>query len=478
MTNKRLVKEYKDIIKEPIENIYTRPLEENILMWNYIIFADNESYKGGVYHGVIELTKDYPMKPPSIKMYTPSGRFETNVRICLSMSDYHPETWNPSWGIKTILLGLYSFMIDDEFSEGTIGSIKATHIERVKFSENSMIFNEKNDVFNELYSEYSDNIAEITKPEQINPSCRYCFEESGILISPCNCLGTNKYVHKECLAKWQYSSILAQSTHPKYQTNIEEICNVCNSKFNIIEHSRDTLMLQFTGKEIADTIFQGSYLVSSIKSSEFNIKLLEKHKNDNDLCQNLKHWTKAVFLVTNIQTNTIDTNIIGVSLTNVLELKNHSQFYFSWLNISRNPYIQNIQKKNDIPHYVGGPCDSNTPYVLLEIPDSKFNINDITNSNISLIKKNQSFVLIFGLLNGVKISLLESCSIMKVFWGIAGWSKTQLLGEIAKGGWGVNKPVILNNLEDDKLWNYFIEKESVIFSGENDYSKMFKADGI
>ena len=140
MTNKRLVKEYKDIIKEPIENIYTRPLEENILMWNYIIFADNESYKGGVYHGVIELTKDYPMKPPSIKMYTPSGRFETNVRICLSMSDYHPETWNPSWGIKTILLGLYSFMIDDEFSEGTIGSIKATHIERVKFSENSMIF--------------------------------------------------------------------------------------------------------------------------------------------------------------------------------------------------------------------------------------------------------------------------------------------------------------------------------------------------
>ena len=192
-------------------------------------------------------------------------------------------------------------MIDDEFSEGTIGSIKATNIERIQFAENSRRFNEKNDLFNELYNEYTDNRTEITKPAQINPSCRYCFEESGILISPCNCLGTNKYVHKECLAKWQYSSILAQSTHPKYQTNIEEICNVCNSKFNIIEHSRDKLMLQFTGKEIADTIFQGSYLVSSMKSSESNIKLLEKHKNDNELCQNLKHWTKAVFLVTNIQ---------------------------------------------------------------------------------------------------------------------------------------------------------------------------------
>lgn len=478
MTNKRLVKEYKDIIKEPIENIYTRPLEENILMWNYIIFADNGSYIGGIYHGVIELTKDYPMKPPSIKMYTPSGRFETNVRICLSMSDYHPETWNPSWGIKTILLGLYSFMLDDEFSEGTIGSIKATNIERIQFAENSMRFNEKNELFNELYNEYTNNRTEITKPAQIKPSCRYCFEESDILISPCNCLGTNKYVHKECLAKWQYSSILAQSTHPKYQTNIEEICNVCNSKFNIIEHSRDKLMLQFTGKEIADTIFQGSYLVSSMKSSESNIKLLEKHKNDNELCQNLKHWTKAVFLVTNKQANTIDTNIIGVSLTNVIELKNYSQFYFSWLNISRNPYIENIQKKRAIRHYIGGPCDPNTPYVLLEIPNSKFNINDIKKSNISVVIKNQSFVIIFGQLNGVKISLLESCSIMKVFWGIAGWSKTQLLGEIARGGWGVNKPSILNNLADNELWKYFIEKGSVIFSGENDYSKMFKTDDI
>lgn len=27
----------------------------------------------------------------------PNGRFETNKKICLSMSDYHPETWQPSW---------------------------------------------------------------------------------------------------------------------------------------------------------------------------------------------------------------------------------------------------------------------------------------------------------------------------------------------------------------------------------------------
>ena len=36
---------------------------------------------------------DYPFKPPSLLMVTPSGRFETGVRLCLSMSDFHPETW-------------------------------------------------------------------------------------------------------------------------------------------------------------------------------------------------------------------------------------------------------------------------------------------------------------------------------------------------------------------------------------------------
>ena len=30
-------------------------------------------------------------------MLTPNGRFKTGIRLCLSMSDYHPETWNPLW---------------------------------------------------------------------------------------------------------------------------------------------------------------------------------------------------------------------------------------------------------------------------------------------------------------------------------------------------------------------------------------------
>jgi hypothetical protein len=51
------------------------------------------------------------VQPPSVVMLTPSGRFDVNKKICLSMSDFHPETWNPMWSVSTILVGLLSFMV-------------------------------------------------------------------------------------------------------------------------------------------------------------------------------------------------------------------------------------------------------------------------------------------------------------------------------------------------------------------------------
>ena len=45
-------------------------------------------------------------------MNTPNGRFKTHTRLCLSISDYHPDTWNPAWSVATILTGLLSFMLE------------------------------------------------------------------------------------------------------------------------------------------------------------------------------------------------------------------------------------------------------------------------------------------------------------------------------------------------------------------------------
>jgi len=55
-------------------------------------------------------------------MITPSGRFEPGMRICLSISDYHPESWNPAWKTESILIALISFMNSDETAVGCVNS--------------------------------------------------------------------------------------------------------------------------------------------------------------------------------------------------------------------------------------------------------------------------------------------------------------------------------------------------------------------
>lgn len=147
----RLRKEYKELLKKPLENIRAIPKESNILEWHYVIEGPKGSlYEGGWYHGIVLFTNEYPYKPPSIQMYTPNGRFKPSTRLCLSMSDFHPESWNPMWSIGTILMGLYSFMLEDA---PTYGSISTTDEYKKKVAQDSLFFNIKNKIFCELFPE-------------------------------------------------------------------------------------------------------------------------------------------------------------------------------------------------------------------------------------------------------------------------------------------------------------------------------------
>jgi ubiquitin-conjugating enzyme E2 J2 len=73
-------------------------------------------------------------------MWTPNGRFEPNKKICTSFSDYHPELWNPSWSVTTIIVGLISFMCAEEF---TAGAIRTTEAQKRQFALSSLEYNFK-----------------------------------------------------------------------------------------------------------------------------------------------------------------------------------------------------------------------------------------------------------------------------------------------------------------------------------------------
>lgn len=74
---------------------------------------ENTPYEGGFYHGKLIFPGEFPFQPPSIYMTTPNGRFKVNTKLCLSISDFHPDTWNPAWSVSTILTGLLSFMVSN-----------------------------------------------------------------------------------------------------------------------------------------------------------------------------------------------------------------------------------------------------------------------------------------------------------------------------------------------------------------------------
>ncbi|GMR36098.1 hypothetical protein PMAYCL1PPCAC_06293, partial [Pristionchus mayeri] len=152
----RLKKDYVKLMKEPIPYVRAAPLPANILEWHYIIIgAPNTPYEGGQYHGKLVFPSDFPFKPPSIYMITPSGRFQTNTRLCLSISDFHPDTWNPAWTVGTIVTGLLSFMND---TAPTLGSITTTDAEKKQLARKSKTFNIKDRVFCELFEDLAESI--------------------------------------------------------------------------------------------------------------------------------------------------------------------------------------------------------------------------------------------------------------------------------------------------------------------------------
>ncbi|KAL4994805.1 cytochrome c/c1 heme lyase-domain-containing protein [Aspergillus recurvatus] len=125
---KRLTREYQNIQKNPPPFIIAHPSESNILEWHYILTGPpGTPYENGQYWGTLMFPPEYPFAPPAIRMHTPSGRFQPSSRLCLSISDFHPKSFNPAWEVSTILIGLLSFMTSEEM---TTGSVSATEAER------------------------------------------------------------------------------------------------------------------------------------------------------------------------------------------------------------------------------------------------------------------------------------------------------------------------------------------------------------
>ena len=64
-------------------------------------------------------------------------------------------------------------------------------------------------------------------PEDIaaGAACRICFEQGGDLVSPCRCVGSQRFVHSACLRRWQ--RVASGGSHDD-ELRHATFCAVCN----------------------------------------------------------------------------------------------------------------------------------------------------------------------------------------------------------------------------------------------------------
>lgn len=115
---KRIILDIKDITKNPIDNIYYVPNEENICEgYAMIIGPETTPYQYGYYLFKFNFTNKYPYAPPKVTYHTNDGltrfnpNFYRNGKVCLSiLNTWKGEKWSSCQSIRSILITLQMTM--------------------------------------------------------------------------------------------------------------------------------------------------------------------------------------------------------------------------------------------------------------------------------------------------------------------------------------------------------------------------------
>ncbi|XP_027187697.1 ubiquitin-conjugating enzyme E2-17 kDa-like isoform X1 [Cicer arietinum] len=126
MASKRILKELKDLQKDPPTSCSAGPVAEDMFHWQATIMGPADSpYTGGVFLVSIHFPPDYPFKPPKVafrtKVFHPN--INSNGSICL---DILKEQWSPALTIskcncKHVILARNWILSFEKVWVGTLG---------------------------------------------------------------------------------------------------------------------------------------------------------------------------------------------------------------------------------------------------------------------------------------------------------------------------------------------------------------------
>jgi len=107
---RRLMRDFKKIQDDPPTGVSGAPSEDNIMVWNALIFGPQETpFEDGTFKLKLVFTEEYPNRPPNVKFV--SDMFHPNVyadgSICI---DILQNRWSPTYDVSSILTSIQSLL--------------------------------------------------------------------------------------------------------------------------------------------------------------------------------------------------------------------------------------------------------------------------------------------------------------------------------------------------------------------------------
>jgi len=327
--------------------------------------------------------------------------------------------------------------------------------------------------------------------------CRYCLDPGGELIAPCVCKGGQKWVHLNCLRKWQRMVLVKKNTQPYFherEPNRHEICNICKTKFLIKPMDWGDMVISLTGKDIVNRICEGFIIVRTMESSRQSLRILVANQHIPSVRHNLAPWIGGAYLVVGISAIPGKANDRGEDLICAINLtKEIVETERRW-----RTYIDHAVGSNrhvNIRHFDGGPCDG-----LHAVACLKFTAKESAEeAGLQIIDEKPYAVVVAGRFQTV-VELADKdwihenerrgdCSRPQpvipdrqvlLAWGDGTWSRTQLIGEIARGGWGMCRfkandvfkiPGEPDPPSPERLFRQLHRQNRVLAPGQNEMSR-------
>ncbi|KAL2490291.1 Ubiquitin-conjugating enzyme E2 28 [Abeliophyllum distichum] len=144
MASKRILKELKDLQKDPPTSCSAGPVGEDMFHWQATIMGPQDSpYTGGVFLITIHFPPDYPFKPPKVafrtKVFHPN--INSNGSICL---DILKEQWSPALTISKVLLSICSLLTDPNPDDPLVPEIAHMYkTDRAKYEQTARSWTQK-----------------------------------------------------------------------------------------------------------------------------------------------------------------------------------------------------------------------------------------------------------------------------------------------------------------------------------------------